>query len=448
MPRQLRVFLCHASQDKPAVWKLHRYLTQNGISPWLDQADLLPGQNWEVEIPKALFASDVILVCLSKNSVNKEGYVQKEIVFALDKAMEKPEETIFVIPVKLEECEVPKRLSKYQWVNFFDSNDSKRLMGSLRIRASELQIEINDNQIENNTKTRKKSKSKPRKKNSVITRYALPWIPDISKIDLRLYQFIEIPPSEKTPYLFYISKYPVTNGQFARFLNAPDYANPIYWLEFPKFNHNCKRIGNWSNKGLDWLHNQLREINSNILYPNYWNDEKFGLSKINNPVVGISWYEANAYCNWLLENWGILSEGVANLNLQPRVIRLPIDNEWEVAAGGVEPNGRYPWDVTGKATTSLKEIVRRANVRERGVGCTTPVDYSPNGESVFGVADMAGNVWEWQANFSDKNKKYLSQRGGSWLDELSAAHTSFRYYNYPKCRYEFRGFRVMLLPYN
>lgn len=142
MPRQLRVFLCHASQDKPAVWKLHRYLKQHGISPWLDQADLLPGQDWEVEIPKAIFTSDVILVCLSKNSVNKEGYVQKEIAFALDKAMEKPEGVIFIIPVKLEECDVPKRLSRYQWVDYYKSDGRKRLLMGLSLRAQSLGEEI------------------------------------------------------------------------------------------------------------------------------------------------------------------------------------------------------------------------------------------------------------------------------------------------------------------
>ncbi|MBL8051500.1 MAG: toll/interleukin-1 receptor domain-containing protein, partial [Anaerolineales bacterium] len=87
MTRPLQVFLCHASQDKPEVWKLHRYLKSRGVKPWLDVEDLLPGEDWEVEIPKALFSSDIILVCLSKNSVNKEGYVQKEIAFALDKAL-------------------------------------------------------------------------------------------------------------------------------------------------------------------------------------------------------------------------------------------------------------------------------------------------------------------------------------------------------------------------
>jgi eukaryotic-like serine/threonine-protein kinase len=138
MSRPLRVFLCHASQDKPAVWKMYRFLKQRGVQPWLDQADLLPGQNWEVEIPKALFASDVILVCLSKNSVNKEGFVQKEISFALDKALEKPEGAIFIIPVKLEECDVPRRLGMYQWVDYYRTDGRKRLLRGLDVRSAEL----------------------------------------------------------------------------------------------------------------------------------------------------------------------------------------------------------------------------------------------------------------------------------------------------------------------
>ncbi len=142
MTRPLRVFLCHASQDKPAVRRLHRYLKQHGIQPWLDELDLLPGENWEVEIPRALNASDVILVCLSKNSVNKEGYVQKEISFALDKALEKPDGTIFIIPAKLEACDVPSRLNRYQWVDLFRPDSYKRLLLGLNKRAIDLGADV------------------------------------------------------------------------------------------------------------------------------------------------------------------------------------------------------------------------------------------------------------------------------------------------------------------
>ena len=136
--RPLKVFLCHATADKPAVRKLYHYLRSKGMEPWLDAENLLPGENWEVEIPNALFDSDVILVCLSKNSVNKEGYVQKEITFALDKALEKPEGTIFVIPAKLEECDVPPRLNRFHWMDLYREDGRKRLMLSLNKRAAQL----------------------------------------------------------------------------------------------------------------------------------------------------------------------------------------------------------------------------------------------------------------------------------------------------------------------
>lgn len=136
--RPLKVFICHASADKPAVRNLHRYLYLRGVSPWLDELSLLPGEDWRAEIEKAIFASDVILVCLSKNSINKEGYVQSEITFALDKAMEKPEGTIFIIPARLEECEVPFRLRKFHWVDLFREGGNNRLMMSLNKRAAQL----------------------------------------------------------------------------------------------------------------------------------------------------------------------------------------------------------------------------------------------------------------------------------------------------------------------
>ena len=103
--RLLKVFLCHASGDKPPVRDLYKRLVAEGVDAWLDQEKLLPGQNWRSEIPKAVREADVVVVCLSKKSITKEGYVQKEIKFALDIAEEKPEDTIFLIPARLEELQ-------------------------------------------------------------------------------------------------------------------------------------------------------------------------------------------------------------------------------------------------------------------------------------------------------------------------------------------------------
>jgi len=146
--RSLQVFLCHSSGDKPAIRELYKKLRANGVKPWLDEEDLLPGQDWNLEIPRAVRKSDVVIVCISHESVNKAGYIQKEIKLALDVADEQPEGSIFIIPLKLEECDVPERLSRWQWANLFDENGFERLMKALKARSDELGIAIgqyNDN---------------------------------------------------------------------------------------------------------------------------------------------------------------------------------------------------------------------------------------------------------------------------------------------------------------
>jgi hypothetical protein len=140
--RPLKVFLCHARNDKAQARELFRYLKRRKVDAWLDETNLLPGQDWDLEIYKATRDADVIIICISKESIAKEGYVQKEIRRALDISEEKPDGTIFVIPLRLEECEVPIRLKKYQWVDLFDEGGYEKLMKSLKLRAVQLQRNI------------------------------------------------------------------------------------------------------------------------------------------------------------------------------------------------------------------------------------------------------------------------------------------------------------------
>lgn len=137
--RRLRIFLCHSSDDKPSVRILYHRLLGDGFEPWLDEEDLLPGQEWEREIPKAVRKCDVVVVCLSRAAINKRGYVQKEIRIALDIADEQPEGTIYIIPLKLEECDVPERLSRWHWVDFFKEEGYQRLVHSLETALAKFQ---------------------------------------------------------------------------------------------------------------------------------------------------------------------------------------------------------------------------------------------------------------------------------------------------------------------
>jgi hypothetical protein len=136
--KSLQVFLCHSRSDKAAVKHLHKKLKADGYRPWLDTVDLIPGQDWELEIKKAVRASDVVLVCLSADSVTKAGFMQKEIKFALDVADEQPEGRIYMIPVRLEECTVPARLSKIHWVDLFEPDGYDRILDALKMRAADV----------------------------------------------------------------------------------------------------------------------------------------------------------------------------------------------------------------------------------------------------------------------------------------------------------------------
>jgi hypothetical protein len=136
---KLKVFLCHAKENKSEVRELYERLQSDGFQPWFDEEDLLPGQDWQKEIPRAVRACDVVIVCLS-DAFTKAGYRQKEVTLALDVADEQPEDAIFIVPLKLKACTVPARLARWQWVDLFKANGYAKLMRSLRQRAESLDL--------------------------------------------------------------------------------------------------------------------------------------------------------------------------------------------------------------------------------------------------------------------------------------------------------------------
>lgn len=164
----LKIFLSYASGDRAEVEKLYTFLSSQGTDVWYDQEKLLPGQDWNYEIHKGLDEADVILICLSKKSVSKEGYVQKEIRLALDLALEMPDGRIFLIPARLEECDLPYKLKSYQWVDLFTPNGMDKLIKSLNIRAEQVKANLlsTDGSPAPEIKKEKKSKPKPKPKPS------------------------------------------------------------------------------------------------------------------------------------------------------------------------------------------------------------------------------------------------------------------------------------------
>ena len=136
MPELPKIFLAHASEDREQVAEVYHRLRVEGFFPWLDKEDLFGGQNWQEEIPKAIKSSDFALVFLSKVSVSKRGYVQKEFKLALEVLDEMPEGQIFIIPVRLEDCNVPTKFEKLHYVNLYEEGGIDNIVTSIIKHAS------------------------------------------------------------------------------------------------------------------------------------------------------------------------------------------------------------------------------------------------------------------------------------------------------------------------
>ena len=232
--------------------------------------------------------------------------------------------------------------------------------------------------------------------------------------------FIEIQPGKflygekneerSIEYRYWIAKYPVTNLQYARFMQAGGYENPDWWSK----DGWGWRTGKYDSKA-EGAYKELlalRPVDKRD-QPWYWDSAKWNNSI--SPVVGISWFEAQAYCNWL--------------NSQPLgfdlpkgyQVRLPSELEWERAARFTD--GReYPW---GKGFDP-----KFANTNESKLSATTAVCAYPLGQSQEGIFDLAGNVWEWSADWYEKGK-YRSLRGGSWYDNHWYARCASRFGHIP-----------------
>ena len=126
-----RIFLCHASEDTPQVRDVYLRLKALGFEPWLDEEDILPGQDWDYEIETALEQSDFVMVFLSERSVKKIGYVQREFRRAMYRSEEMPEGHIHTIPIKLDDCTVPRRFSRHQWAKLYEDGAFDRIVRAL-----------------------------------------------------------------------------------------------------------------------------------------------------------------------------------------------------------------------------------------------------------------------------------------------------------------------------
>lgn len=135
------IFLAHAKEDKLFVRNLYKKLKESGLEPWLDEESLMPGVQWDAKIKEAIKKSRFFLACLSRHSVSKNGYIQKELRLALSELEKKASNVIYFIPALIEDVELPDiqvgtiSLRDYQAVKIFNEEGLNKLVRNLQANA-------------------------------------------------------------------------------------------------------------------------------------------------------------------------------------------------------------------------------------------------------------------------------------------------------------------------
>lgn len=128
-----QVFLCYTRADSKNVQALYYWLREKGFRSWMDTEDLLAGEKWLTIISREIRRSQFFLACVSKSWENRGEVMIRELRIALDARELLLDDDIYLIPVRLEECDMPEILRGYQWVDLFDKRGWAKLLGSLKV---------------------------------------------------------------------------------------------------------------------------------------------------------------------------------------------------------------------------------------------------------------------------------------------------------------------------
>ncbi|REJ43172.1 MAG: TIR domain-containing protein [Microcystis flos-aquae TF09] len=434
---EIQIFLAHASEDKPAVLALYNRLKQAGYKPWLDKKDLIPGQIWRDEIPKAIKASQIFLACLSGKSANKQGYIQRELRIALDTLGEMLPGTIFFIPMRLEECEIPDlrmsevglNLRDIHRLDYWEEDGFEQLE-----RAIGYQFKLEPEEpkqllsVFNFEIVRVNAKGEQIKKESKQSQYfsedlgngitlEMVAIPggtftmgtEDEEIERLVKKFnsdgfrSERPQHRVTVSSFYMGRYPITQAQW-------------------------KAIAATAKIDIDLE----------------TNPSKFKGDEL--PVEQVNWYDAIEFCARLSKLTG-------------REYRLPSEAEWEYACrAGTTTPFYFGETITGELANYDAGYTYADEPKGEYREETTPVGQFP--PNAFGLYDMHGNVWEWCADtwhdnydgaptdgsvwIENGNDNRSPLRGGSWCLNPDSCRSAVRNYYFRRVFFNLNfGFRVV-----
>ena len=388
MTKTKQVFVSYATEDAQFAHRLADDLQRLGIQVWIAPESIHPGEGWVRAIERGLAESSHVVVVLTPAALESK-WVRKETDVTI--AQER-KGRIQVIPLDVEPCEVPLLLGSYQMVSFRRDYEAglSQLASILDLRAT----------------------ARP-----TIMGRRLPFEPEMILIPAGEFLMGSDPSVDKdarnneqpqhTLYLpdYYLAKTPVTQAQYAAFVQATGHRVP--------------------------------DVDENWAEPYNWSGATPPRGKEDHPVMLVSWHDAVAYCNWLAEVTG-------------KPYLLPSEAEWEKGARGSD-GLIYPWGNRWDA--------KRCNTFQGGKGGTTPVGAYLKGASPYDLLDMAGNVWEWTRSVY-KGYPYVSEdgredlesggrrvvRGGSWILFQWFVRCACRLGYLPDPRFDPLGFRVVVSP--
>ena len=381
----IQIFLAHAHEDKEAVLELYDRLKKAGYKPWLDKRDLIPGQNWRLVIPKAIKDSHFFIACLSNRSIAKRGYIQNEFKIALNQLASLPSGSIYFIPLRLDECEIPDlrqdeyglNLRDIHWLDYWEADGFDQLERAITYQYGSF---IQEQYISDNTDL----------VDEVIESIKEPGLEagqlksftedlgngiELEMIAISGGKFMmgspegegddyEKPQHEVIVQFFFMGKYPITQAQYQQVMGE----NPS----------------------------------------NFKGDEQ-------RPVEYVSWDDAVEFCQRLSKQTG-------------KEYRLPSEAEWEYACRAGTATAYY-----------FGNSITKEQANYGGSETTVVGQFSPN---AFGLYDMHGNVWEWcqddwyedYENAPDDGSAWLSRkssnkvlRGGSWGFNPGFSRSAYRY---------------------
>lgn len=501
--RPLKVFLCHSSQDKPIIQELHNRLISEGwIDPWLDKEKLRLGDDFDWEIETAIESSDAVVAFISENAVKKTGYIQKELRLVYDAQMYRPDGDLFTIPIRLENCEPPRRFRYWHWGNYFGEEKEKTyqsLLKSLRLihervlknesleqarkisakeitgRESAENMEQEGNVEGAREKQVRGKKEKGRKQAAVqprIKKQSIYWFGGFIVFVLGILLIsllnnsplsIASTPEGSLPLVESISTFTETVEPSPTATLTPE--STYTPTPLPTEITDAKGAtmvfvpeGGFAMGSSDYFSNEAPV--HFVLLSSYYID-KYEVTIINYsqcvndgvclpPTKRGSYSYSDYFGNLTFSRYPVIyiTWQMANEYCEWRGSRLPTEAEWEKAARG--NSGRnYPWGDSVEGTYANYNGIE---------GDVKPIGSFLSGISPYGVMDLSGNVQEWvsdwyQADYysslpsnvrnpmgpSSGNEKVL--RGGSWDADKNFIRTTYRSKDNPSTSFYNIGFR-------